>query len=93
MSGISSWTNIDTTDGDAQKVEGEVEMVSDHLRALCIDLGLTLAIRGATTDMAQRYFVLKTDKVIIQSDDPMQVEYYLYGWRDRQNTTSLSNAR
>jgi len=80
---IKSWTDIDTSTDVAQKVAAAHQAVAEHIGDLCVELGLGLSIRHETPDVARRFFIVLNGEVLLSADDPTQVEYYLYGWRDR----------
>lgn len=82
--GITSWTDINTGPGDdvAQNVAAANDAVIEHLSNLCVELGLGMSIRHATPEVSRRFFIILDDRVLLAADDPGQIEYYLYGWRD-----------
>jgi len=57
----------------------------DHIADLCVKLGLDLIEQHATHSSARRFYVYHGKTCLVAADDPMQVEHYLYGWRDARN--------
>jgi hypothetical protein len=57
----------------------------DYIADLCVKLGLDFIEQHATLKSARRFYVYHGKTCLVAADDPMQVEHYLYGWRDARN--------
>jgi len=54
----------------------------DYIKDLCVKLGLVFVEQQATYSTARRFYVYYGKTCLVAADDPMQIEHYLYGWRD-----------
>jgi len=57
----------------------------DHIADLCVKLGLDFIEQHSTYHSARRFYVYHGKTCLVAADDPMQVEHYLYGWRDARS--------
>lgn len=83
MPEITSWTDID---GDvfAPAVE--------HIKDMAVRLGLDFVEQHATHHSARRFHVYQGKTCLVSADDPMQVEHYLYGFRDGRSIRVIGSS-
>jgi hypothetical protein len=55
----------------------------EHIREVATTCGLSFVVEGPTDNHARRFHLLNHSGVkLCSADDPMQCEFYLYGYRD-----------
>lgn len=54
----------------------------EFIRDLCVKLKLDFIEQHASQHGARRFYVYFGKTCLVSADDPMQVEHYLYGFRD-----------